>query len=144
VLVLLVPYRALRTRLRGQTRRPAAALPAAGSASGPGSVRGSLLTAVTPAEPRAWAFPIHDLPPACAAALEGILHRVTGVTGVYVSPVTALAYVDYWPAQVSEDDLVHTIQRAGYGVGAAAQRFDWRHRRGGVSAPAAAPATRGG
>lgn len=141
LLVVLVPWWAFRTRRRGRARPRAAAPPSTGSTFIPGSVRSTPATAVPPAEPRAWACPIHGLPPACAAALEGILHRVTGVSGVYVSPVTALAYVAYWPAQVSEDDLVHTIQRAGYAVGAAAQRFDWRQRRSGVDAPAAAPAT---
>ena len=84
------------------------------------------------AEPIARAFAVDGLPPGPAApvALAGLLRRLAGVTGAYVSPVTALAYLDYWPAQVSEDELVQAIQGAGYAVGAAAPRFDWRHRRG--------------
>jgi hypothetical protein len=51
---------------------------------------------------------------------------------VYVSPVTALVYLDYLPAQVTEDELVEAIQRQGYRVGDAARRFDWRHAAQGL------------
>jgi copper chaperone CopZ len=83
----------------------------------------------TAPESRAQAFPVHDLPPgrASAAVLEGLLQHVAGVTRAYVSPVTALAYVDYVPAQVTEEQLVGAMRRGGYQVGGDAQRFDWRH-----------------
>ena len=59
--------------------------------------------------------------------LPAVLRRLIGVTTVYVSPVTALAYLDYLPAQVTEEELVQAIGRQGYRVGDRAHRFDWRH-----------------
>lgn len=76
------------------------------------------------------AFPVSGLLPPVrehARALEVLLQQREGVTTAYVSPVTALAYLDYLPGRVTEDQLVQSIERAGYGVGDAAQRFDWRH-----------------
>ena len=80
-------------------------------------------------QPVAWAFPVQGLPPGreTSAALEAVLRRVIGVTTVYVSPVTALAYLDYLPAQVTEEELVQAIGRQGYRVSDRAHRFDWRH-----------------
>ena len=85
--------------------------------------------AVRAPEPVARAFPVHGLPPGrdAAVALEGVLRRLIGVTTAYVSPVTALAYLDYVAEQVTEDELVQAITRHGYRVGDAVHRFDWRH-----------------
>jgi copper chaperone CopZ len=143
--LVLVNWWAFRARARSRARRQAtltfgarprrggpptlsrAPAPAASASAGPA------------AEPIARAFAVYGLPPGPAApvALTGLLRRLAGVASAYVSPVTALAYLAYWPAQVSEDELVQAIQGAGYAVGAAAQRFDWRHRR---AAPVAAVA----
>jgi hypothetical protein len=81
------------------------------------------------AEPITRAFPLRGVPPSrtAAAALEQLLRRVRGVTTAYVSPVTALAYLAYLPAQVTEQQLAQVMRRDGYRVGRAAQRFDW-HR----------------
>jgi hypothetical protein len=86
-------------------------------------------SAVSAPEPVARAFPVHGLPPSrdSAVALEGMLRRLVGVTAVYVSPVTALAYLDYLPALVTEEQLVQAIRRDGYRVGDESHRFDWRH-----------------
>lgn len=75
------------------------------------------------------AFPVIGFVPPLrdhAGALELELQQLEGVAMAYVSPVTALAYLDYLPDQVTEEQLVQCIERAGYGVGAATQRFDWR------------------
>lgn len=79
--------------------------------------------------PLARAFPVHGLSQSrdAAAALEGVLRRLAGVTAVYVSPLTAFAYVDYFAAQVSEEQIVDAIRGDGYTVGDSARRFDWRH-----------------
>lgn len=80
-------------------------------------------------EPLSRAFPVHGLSQSrdAATALEGALRRLAGIASVYVSPLTAFVYVDYFAAQVSEDQIVETIKSDGYTVGDAARRFDWRH-----------------
>ena len=88
---------------------------------------------MTAPAPVARAFPVHGLPAGrdTAATLEGMLRWLSGVTTAYVSPVTALAYLDYLPAQVTEEELVQAIGRQGYRVGDRAHRFDWRHAQRG-------------
>ena len=83
--------------------------------------------------PVARAFPVHGLPAGrdTAAALEGMLRRLSGVTTAYVSPVTALVYLDYLPAQVTEEELVQAIGRQGYRAAHPVHRFDWRHAQHG-------------
>lgn len=80
-------------------------------------------------EPLSRAFPVRGRAQSrvAAATLESVLRRLAGVASVYVSPLTAFAYVDYFAAQVSEDQIVETIKSNGYAVGDAARRFDWRH-----------------
>jgi hypothetical protein len=124
-------------RLLAQRRRPllrsprqtsngtpsAPVAPSAASSAGP-SVRADRAP-----EPVARAFPVaglgggHD----AAHALEGRLRCLAGVSGVYVSARTALAYVDFLPAVVTEEQLAQAIQHAGYQVSDASRRFDWRH-----------------
>jgi hypothetical protein len=78
------------------------------------------------------AFPVQGLPRSrdTAVALEKMLRRVAGVTAAYVSPLTALAYLDYHPMQVTEEQIAQAILSAGYQVGDASRRFDWRHVHG--------------
>ena len=80
-------------------------------------------------EPSARAFPVLGLSPGVAAAraLQATLQRLSGVSRAYVSPVTALAYVSYFPDEVNEEQLVAAIRNDGYDVADAACRFDWRH-----------------
>ena len=87
-------------------------------------------TAGTP-EPSARAFSVSGLGTGGedARALERRLRGLPGVAAVHVSPRTALAYVDFVPAQVTEEQLADAIRDAGYQVSATAQRFDWRHRQ---------------
>jgi copper chaperone CopZ len=115
----------LRSRSSGRTGPPATPAP---SVAAPRT-----LDPVRFPESVARAFPVHGLPAGrdAAAALERVLRGLAGVTKVYVSPVTALAYLDYLPAEVTEDALVQAMQRQGYGVGDAARRFDWRHVQSG-------------
>jgi len=121
-----------RARARKQPTLPAGVRPRRRGPLTPIRVPSPPASVVPVAEPIARAFAVYGMPPGPAApvALTGLLRRLAGVASAYVSPVTALAYLDYLPAQVSEDELVQAIQGAGYAVGAAAQRFDWRHRRG--------------
>jgi hypothetical protein len=80
-------------------------------------------------EPLSRAFPVHGLSQNrdAATALETALRRLAGVVTVYVSPLTSFAYVDYFAAQVTEDQIVDAIRSDGYTVGDVARRFDWRH-----------------
>lgn len=89
--------------------------------------------------PRSRAFPLVGVLPSHAAArsLEQLLRHLAGVTVVYVSPVTALVYLEYLPEEVAEDELVAAIQHQGYRVGDAAHRFDWRHAAHGLMGPSA-------
>ena len=86
--------------------------------------------AIPEEEPLSCAFPVRGLQPGGpgAGALETILRRVAGVTTVYVSPVTALAYLAYLPSQVSEEQLAKVISDGGYMAEDGANRFDWQHR----------------
>ncbi|HLZ71326.1 MAG TPA: heavy metal-associated domain-containing protein [Dehalococcoidia bacterium] len=61
-----------------------------------------------------------------ARALEAVLRRLQGVVRAYVSPFTALAYVDYHATQISEAQLVGAIAGAGYRVDDRQRRFPWR------------------
>lgn len=62
-----------------------------------------------------------------ARALESILRQLRGVVRAYVSQFTGLAYLDYRPAEVTEDQLVGAVAGAGYSVDERARRFAWRH-----------------
>lgn len=88
--------------------------------------------AVAEPEPNAVAIPVTGLAAGStgAQALEQLLQRIDGVTSAYVSPVTALAYVNFFPERVSEAGLVEAILNGGFGAGPNAQRFDWRHSNG--------------
>ncbi len=61
-----------------------------------------------------------------AQALETALRRLQGVVRAYVSPITALAYLDYRTALISEEQLVGAIAAAGYRIDAHRRRFAWR------------------
>lgn len=63
-----------------------------------------------------------------AQALEAALRRLQGVVRAYVSPFTALAYVEYHAAQITEDQLVGAVAGAGYRVDERQRRFPWRRR----------------
>jgi hypothetical protein len=109
----------------GEQARHPNAMPSVPSAVEPIATDGVIIGA----EPIARAFPIQGFPQGLGSAgvLEGLLRHMAGVTRAYVSPVTALAYVDYLPAQVTEEQLVGVIRGGGYLVGDEAHRFDWRH-----------------
>ncbi|MHB8574047.1 MAG: heavy-metal-associated domain-containing protein [Dehalococcoidia bacterium] len=74
------------------------------------------------------AFPIDGLNGSreAAGALEAVLRQLAGVIRAYVSPITALAYIDFQPAQLSEEQLVGAIAGAGYNVDVHHRRFAWR------------------
>jgi hypothetical protein len=124
-------------RLLARRRRPLLRSPAAASAGAPPAPvapsaaisAGPSVRADRAAEPTARAFPVDGLGAgdAAARALEGRLRCLAGVTGVYVSARTALAYLDFLPAVVTEEQLAQAIQHAGYQVSDASRRFDWRH-----------------
>jgi len=61
-----------------------------------------------------------------ARTLEAALRRLQGVVRAYVSPYTALAYVEYQAAQITEDQLVGAIAGAGYRLDDRQRRFRWR------------------
>lgn len=61
-----------------------------------------------------------------APALEAVLQQLRGVLRAYVSPFTRLAYLDYEPGQVTEDQLVGAIAGAGFSVDDQRRRFAWR------------------
>lgn len=61
-----------------------------------------------------------------AGRLEATLRQMRGVIRAYVSPMTALAYVDYLPGIVAEVDLIGAIVGAGYRAGSPERRFAWR------------------
>ena len=63
-----------------------------------------------------------------ARALESILRRLHGVVRAYVSPYTALAYLEYHAAQISEAQLVTAIAGAGFSLDEGQRRFPWRRR----------------
>jgi hypothetical protein len=125
-------------------RRLSRYLAARRRAAPPPSVAKTAVRAQTPAtspstdpveqvpEPSALAFPVQGLAPGYASArtLEALLQRLHGVTSAYVSPVTALAYIKYFPEQVTEEQLVAAMVGGGCSVDALAQRFDWRHSSG--------------
>ncbi|HEY8837691.1 MAG TPA: cation transporter [Dehalococcoidia bacterium] len=61
-----------------------------------------------------------------AKGLEKLLRKLTGVVKAYVSPHTGLAYVDYDPAVLTEDQIVGAISGAGYSLDETGRRFAWR------------------
>lgn len=91
------------------------------------------LDAVSPAAPPvdtiAQVFPVFGLAGdrEAAAALQATVRSWDGVVSAYVSPVTAYAYLDYRPAQVTEEQLVQALQGTGYRVGDSSRRFHWRN-----------------
>jgi len=52
----------------------------------------------------------------CAAAVEGSLKKVSGVSKAAVNFATEKAYIEYNPAEATPQVLEHTIEKAGYGV----------------------------
>ena len=80
------------------------------------------------AESRPLALPIQGVDGSRekAGALEAALKQLAGVVRAYVSPFTALAYVDYQPVQISEAQLVQAIAGAGYSIDERQHRFAWR------------------
>ncbi len=52
----------------------------------------------------------------CAAAVEGSLKKVSGVSKAAVNFATEKAYIEYNPAEATPQELEHTIEKAGYGV----------------------------
>jgi hypothetical protein len=143
IVLVSVPASRLIARFVPRWRRvPLMSMSRARSANPPASSADGVATPRAPAavsalEPVARAFLVHGLPPSrtAAVALERILRSVVGVTAVYVSHVTALVYLDYLPAQVTEDEIVEAMQCEGYRVGDASHRFDWRHAQQGESGP---------
>lgn len=61
-----------------------------------------------------------------ACALEAVLRDLHGVVRVYVSPYTALAYVEYQADHTSAEQLVGAIAGAGYHVDPRQRCFPWR------------------
>lgn len=82
------------------------------------------------AETSARAFPVEGLlpNPERVRALRERLRLLTGVSQVYVSPVTALVYVTYEPAAITPAHVAEAIRRAGYRVADETRWFDWQHR----------------
>jgi copper chaperone CopZ len=121
--------RYLARRRRGPFVAPAAAIVSRVStpaAPGPAPEVASV------AETVARAFPLQGLPRGrdAAMALETTLKRLGGVTAAYVSPLTALAYVDFYANRVTEEQIEQAILGAGFQVDVPARRFDWRHVHG--------------
>ena len=52
-----------------------------------------------------------------APSIERQLAKTSGVFDVYANPATEHVYVNYDPAQVSPDELVRELNRAGYRTG---------------------------
>jgi Cu+-exporting ATPase len=52
----------------------------------------------------------------CAAAVEGSLKKVSGVSKATVNFATEKAYIEYNPAEATPQELEHSIEKAGYGV----------------------------
>jgi P-type Cu+ transporter len=52
-----------------------------------------------------------------ALILERSLQHVPGVGQVYVNPATEMAYVEYDPSVCDAPDLVHAIEKTGFGAG---------------------------
>lgn len=70
-----------------------------------------------PPEPaRKVALPVLDL--ACGGGgsrfLQRVLSKLPGVLEAYVNPATETAYVDYFPAKLSEEHIAEAIREAGY------------------------------
>lgn len=133
ILVGVAAYRAYR-HYSGRRRVPRLRTPERVETSGPALTESRFAPPVPDRtdrvpEPLARAFPVQGLDHSrpAAAGLESVLRRLAGVASVYVSPLTALAYVDYFPAQIAEDQIVEAIKTNGYMVGDAHRRFDWRH-----------------
>ena len=61
-----------------------------------------------------------------AGALEAVLRRLVGVVRAYVSPFTGLAYLDYQPALLTEEQLNGAIVGAGFSIDESGRRFAWR------------------
>jgi Cu+-exporting ATPase len=62
------------------------------------------------------ALPIIDLSCGSGGAMliERLLTNLPGVVDVYVNPATETAYVEYEPAEVSEEQFGQAIRSAGY------------------------------
>jgi hypothetical protein len=126
-LTRLYGSRRARIRLREQAWRPVptgervppAVAPVVAPAAGP----------ATGVEYRSRALPIEGtlLSPAAARGLEQLLRCTRGVLTAYVSPVTALAYVEYQPSVLSDAELADTLGDAGFCASDAARWFPWRH-----------------
>lgn len=52
----------------------------------------------------------------CANTVEKVLAQIDGVWSAQVNFATETAKVDYFPTQVSLDDLINAVTRAGYGA----------------------------
>jgi hypothetical protein len=61
-----------------------------------------------------------------ASALELRLRQLGGVARVYVSPATDLAYVEFQPVEIQEDQLVGVMEAEGFAVGEHGERFLWK------------------
>lgn len=55
-------------------------------------------------------------------AIERALERLPGVIRAAVNPLTEMAYVEYDPARVSNDEFRRAIERAGFHIGTAGIR----------------------
>ena len=49
-----------------------------------------------------------------AAGIDDVLHKVPGVTRVYLNPVTEMAYIEYDADRCTETTLRSALDRAGY------------------------------
>ena len=47
-------------------------------------------------------------------SIEQTLQALTGVIRTYVNPATEMAYVEYWPTEVTTDQLATAIEELGY------------------------------
>jgi hypothetical protein len=62
---------------------------------------------------------MHGLGPKDAGllTLEAAFARIPGIRCAYVNPTRALAYVEYEPCTVRQEQLVAAIEHAGFSVG---------------------------
>jgi len=49
-----------------------------------------------------------------ALTVERVLTRLDGVLRVYVNPAMEVAYVDYDPGHITDDEIAKTIRELGY------------------------------
>ncbi|GCE03421.1 hypothetical protein KDAU_07500 [Dictyobacter aurantiacus] len=62
-------------------------------------------------------IPIEDLRCGGSLQVERALAHLPGIIYAYVNPTIEMAYIEYDPNQVNQEQCTHTIEQAGFRAG---------------------------